>query len=192
MRTITTFGARPAGGRIRQFNVAGLTVQIQPTYEEDNDAAGALAEFLAAAADAFEASRPPPTDVGQIERESSDESCEATCGVYTDTHQTAATSEEPMNATTNTFASLTTGTRVLVVKGCAARELAKNVTARIESITPMGADYGHCVRVVLVPVNGFKAGKAFAFYARHVNRLADPIVRMNDGIPSHVIEVRRA
>lgn len=32
----------------------------------------------------------------------------------------------------------------------------------------------------------------FAFYARHMNRLSDGIVRMNDGNPSHTIEVRRA
>ncbi len=48
------------------------------------------------------------------------------------------------------------------------------------------------VRVTLQLLNGFGAGRVLSFSARHVNRLSDPIVRMNDGNPLHTIEVRRA
>lgn len=86
--------------------------------------------------------------------------------------------------------SLAVGDRVRVVKGCKPCGLDKGVTAAVKSIQPLGADYGHSVKVVLEPLNGFKAGKSLGFYARHLNRLSDPIVRMNDGNPSHTIEVQ--
>lgn len=96
--------------------------------------------------------------------------------------------------TTNTSATqaLTVGARVRIEKGCAAREIAKNVSAKVAAIEPMGSDYGHCVKVSLFLLNGFKAGKTVAFYARHMNRLSDAVVTMNDGNPSHTIAVRRA
>lgn len=97
-------------------------------------------------------------------------------------------------ATTNTstIPALTVGARVRIEKGCAAREIAKGVSAKVAAIEPMGADYGHCVKVSLYLLNGFKSGKTVAFYARHVNRLNDAIVSMNDGNPSHTIAVRRS
>ena len=88
-------------------------------------------------------------------------------------------------------ANVTVGTRLQITKGCNARGVAKGVTVQVLSVEALGADYGHSVKVRFQPVNGFKAGQIFAFYARHANRLADPIVRMNDGNPSHVIEARR-
>lgn len=93
---------------------------------------------------------------------------------------------------TSTIQALAVGTRVRIEKGCKARSLDKGTTAQVTAIEPMGADYGHCVRVQFTMLNGFKAGKSFSFYARHVNRLSDPIIRMNDGNPSHTIEIRRA
>ena len=98
-----------------------------------------------------------------------------------------------MNDATNTAKqiALTANTRVRLEKGCKAREIDKGTTAKITEITPMGADYGHCVRVTFMMLNGFKSGKTFSFYARHMNRLTDPIIRMNDGNPLHTIEIRR-
>lgn len=90
-----------------------------------------------------------------------------------------------------TIEALTVGMRVQLVKGCKARGLDKGISARIQSVTELGADYGHEVKVVLQPLNGFQASKNFAFYARHITRLSDAIVRLNDGNPSHTIEVRR-
>jgi hypothetical protein len=87
--------------------------------------------------------------------------------------------------------ALAVGDRIVIVKGCKPCGLDKGVTARVADVTPLGAEYGHNVKVVLNPLNGFKAGRRMAFYARHVNRLSDPIVRMNDGNPSHTIEVQR-
>ena len=99
-----------------------------------------------------------------------------------------------MNNANNNAAdpALTINARVRIEKGCKAREIDKGTTAQVTKIEPMGADYGHSVRVVLTMLNGFKSGKSFAFYARHMNRLSDTFVRMNDGNPSHTIEIRRA
>jgi len=100
-----------------------------------------------------------------------------------------------MNTETNTVATtpaLIVGTRVVLTKGCKARGLDKGITAQIIEVRAMGAEYGHCVKVAIKPLNGFKTASTFAFFARHVNRLTDAIVRMNDGNPSHTIEVRRA
>jgi hypothetical protein len=97
-----------------------------------------------------------------------------------------------MTTTTNTTPALTINARVKIEKGCKARGIDKGCTAQVTSITPMGADYGHCVRVSFTVLNGFGAGKSYAFYARHINRLSDPVIRLNDGNPHHVIEIRRA
>jgi hypothetical protein len=94
--------------------------------------------------------------------------------------------------TAETSQAIVAGARLLITKGCAARELPKGVTVRVLAVEPLGAEYGHSVKVRFQPVNGFKTNQTFAFYARHTNRLADPIVRMNDGRPEHTIEVRRA
>jgi hypothetical protein len=95
-------------------------------------------------------------------------------------------------ATVTTLNAITVGDRLVLTKGCKARGLDKGITVRVESAEPMGAEYSHCARVVLKPLNGFKAGKTFVLFARHANRLADPIIRLNDGNPSNTIEVRRA
>lgn len=96
-----------------------------------------------------------------------------------------------MTTTTSTPA-LTIGTRIKFEKGCKARGIDKGCSAKVTAIEPMGPDYGHCVRVTFTMLNGFKGGKVFSFYARHMNRLSDVFVRMNDGNPSHTIEVKRA
>lgn len=94
---------------------------------------------------------------------------------------------------TNTEPSpLAINTRVKIEKGCKARGIDKGCTAQVRAIEPMGAEHTHCVRVTLLMLNGFKSGKSFSFYARHINRLSDVFVRMNDGNPSHTIEIKRA
>lgn len=97
-----------------------------------------------------------------------------------------------MTTQQETTQTITAGTRLLVTKGCAARGITKGVTVRILAVEALGAEYGYSVKVRFQPVNGFKTSQTFAFYARHMNRLADPSVRMNDGRPEHTIEVRRA
>lgn len=84
------------------------------------------------------------------------------------------------------------GMRVRIEKGCAAREVVKNATAQISEVTLLGADCSHMVKVVLLLLNGPKSGRRVAFYARHVNRLADAVLSMNDGNPGHRIEISRA
>jgi len=91
-----------------------------------------------------------------------------------------------------TFSPFAVGMRVRIEKGCAARAVAKNVTAQISEVTPLGADYGHTVKVVLLLLNGPNSGRRVAFYARHINRLGDAVLGMNDGNPGHRIEISRA
>lgn len=89
-------------------------------------------------------------------------------------------------------APLAVSTKVVIAKGCKARGITKNSTAIIKAIEPMGADYGHTVRVTLYFVNSFMSGKTVSFYARHINRLSETKVSLNDGRPENRIDVRRA
>ena len=96
--------------------------------------------------------------------------------------------------TTTTTQTLTTGTRVRIVKGCQARDIVKDSTAIVD-IRPLGKEYGYSVKVTLTFVSGpslVYKGRVVSFYARHPNRLSDDVVRLNDGNPLHTIEVRLA
>ena len=97
-----------------------------------------------------------------------------------------------MTTTENTTSPLVVNGRVVITKGCKARGVTKGATAVVKAVEPLGADYGHSVKITLWFQNSFLAGKTFSFFARHPNRLSDPIVGMNDGNPTHKIEVRRA
>ena len=89
--------------------------------------------------------------------------------------------------TPSTLAPLASGVRVCIEKGCKDREINKGDRVTLTKVTPLGAEYGHSVQITFQT----STGRTLSFYARHKNRLSDPIVRMNDGNPSHVIEVRR-
>jgi len=80
---------------------------------------------------------------------------------------------------------ITAGTNVKIVKGCKARNVAKNTTWHVREVQTMGAEYSHQVRLVLT-----YGPRVLTFWARHANRLSDPIVRMHDGSPSYTIEVK--
>ena len=80
--------------------------------------------------------------------------------------------------------TITAGTTVTITKGCKARGIKKG-RALVVSVTPMGADYGHFVRVVLA-----YHGSNYVFSARHINRLSDPEVNLNDGNPTHTIKIK--
>lgn len=74
-----------------------------------------------------------------------------------------------------------------MVKGCRERKISKGDRARVSEVLPLGAEYSHFVLV------GLEMGsRRVSFYARHVNRLSDATVRLNDGNALHVIEVVRA
>jgi hypothetical protein len=82
---------------------------------------------------------------------------------------------------------ITPGTRIVIEKGCRARDVVKGQRATVETVTALGADYGHSVKVQL------RIGtRLVGFHARHMNRLSDFYVSMNDGNPLHKIIVRRA
>jgi hypothetical protein len=88
--------------------------------------------------------------------------------------------------------SITVGDRIKVEKGCKARNVHVRDTARVEKVEPLGRDYNFNVKVVLKFLSGFLSGKNIVLFARHPSRLADDVIRLNDGRPEHVIEVRRA
>lgn len=96
-----------------------------------------------------------------------------------------------MDSTTATHPALTVGTRVRIEKGCKARNIAKGTLAVVTNVAALGAEYGHNVQVTVNFLNGFQSGKTFCFYARHLNRLSDTIVNLNDGNPNHTIQLRR-
>lgn len=85
---------------------------------------------------------------------------------------------------------ITENSKAIITKGCAALNLTKGVTVHVKSVTELGPDYGHNVRLVLQVLNGFSAGKTVSLYARHKNRLADADTRLNNGDPTKVVIIR--
>jgi hypothetical protein len=86
---------------------------------------------------------------------------------------------------------ITTNSKVIVTKGSRSLLVDKGVSAQIQAIQPLGAEYGHKVRVTFKFLNGFKSGKVVTYYARHSNRLADTIIRFNNGDdPTNYFEVK--
>lgn len=86
---------------------------------------------------------------------------------------------------------ITTNAKVIVTKGCKALAVDKGVSAQIKTIEPLGAEYNYNVRVTFYFLNGFKSGKTVTYYARHPNRLGDPIVRFTNGsTPNNYFEVK--
>lgn len=92
----------------------------------------------------------------------------------------------------NTNSAIVVGDRVVIVKGNSKDGLNKNVTARVTVVDELGPEYSHSVRVVLVPVNGFGAGRSFVYYARHINRMSDPVVNLNTGNPLQTLKIRKS
>jgi hypothetical protein len=86
---------------------------------------------------------------------------------------------------------IATGDLVRIVKGCEARKLAKGVRAVVAEAILLGPEYGYSVKLVLRPVTGGLRGCTQAWYARHTNRLIDPVVNLNDGNPLHTVKVER-
>lgn len=83
------------------------------------------------------------------------------------------------------------GDRIVIAKGCKAREIAKHVLARVVSVELLGTDYSHACKVSFRLINGTRANEITNWYARHPNRLADPLIHLNDGNPLHTLEIRK-
>jgi hypothetical protein len=83
------------------------------------------------------------------------------------------------------------GDRVRIAKGCKARDVAKGATAVVTAVELLGAEYSYAVRIALQFFNGNASTRIVSFYARHPNRLADGRIRLNDGNPTHTIEIVR-
>lgn len=86
---------------------------------------------------------------------------------------------------------LSVGDHIVIDKGLPAREVYKHANAYIVDIKEMGPDYSHSVMVRFRILSGRSAGKSYAFYARHKNRLNDAVINLNDGNPLHRIVIRR-
>lgn len=78
------------------------------------------------------------------------------------------------------------GSKIVIEKGCRDRNIAAHQKATVHVIQELGREYSHQVGVTMSFVNG----RTVTFYARHRNRLADPIVNLNDGNPMHTLKVR--
>lgn len=86
--------------------------------------------------------------------------------------------------------AIVTGSTVRIVKGCKALRIDAHTSARVTDVKELGAAYSHSVRVSMRFLNGFRAGRTVSLYARHINRLSDVAVRLNDGNPDHTVQVR--
>lgn len=82
------------------------------------------------------------------------------------------------------------GSVVSVEKGSTKIGIAAYAILQVESVTPLGADYSHSVKVVLSRLNG-TAKPRTTLYARHVNRLSDQFVTLGDGSGVNKIVVKR-
>jgi hypothetical protein len=91
--------------------------------------------------------------------------------------------------TTSTNPTITTGCTVYVRKGCPAYRINKGFTFTVLLIEPMGAEYGHRVKIRLQVKLGQRPGDEVTFYARHMNRLSDPFTRLSRDDPTKNIEV---
>jgi hypothetical protein len=85
----------------------------------------------------------------------------------------------------NEFAVMA-GDVVTVFKGCAARRVTKGTTLRVVSVESLGAEFGHSVRVV---VENRALRTHQAWFARHINRLSDAVINLNDGNPFHTLKI---
>lgn len=83
--------------------------------------------------------------------------------------------------------TLTVGAKAEVLKGCNARVLRRREIITITKIESLGADFSHQVKVVFT-TNGVRT---LTFYARHINRLSDDAINLNDGNPLHKITIKR-
>ncbi len=83
------------------------------------------------------------------------------------------------------------GDKVLIEKGCRDLGITKGATARVTAVVELGADYSHSVKVQLHFLNSFASGKYFGFYARHINRLSDDFINLNNGNPLNKIVIKR-
>ena len=85
--------------------------------------------------------------------------------------------------------SIAVGSKVRIEKGCKDLEITKGSTAKVVSITELGPDYSHSVRVELLFLNSFLSTKTLCLYARHINRLSDPFVNLHGCRTEHKIVV---
>lgn len=82
--------------------------------------------------------------------------------------------------------AIQTGDLVKVVKGCKARDVSIRSSWLVETITTFEGSPRLLLRQMNTP-----GVRRLAWYARHVNRLSDPVVNLNDGNPFHKIQVRK-
>lgn len=87
----------------------------------------------------------------------------------------------------NPNAPIAACTKIVVVKGCRRLNLPKGTRAVVHSVTPLGAEYSHMVEVVFLT----EQNKTRVLYARHINRMGDSTVNLNNGDPTQKIVIAR-
>lgn len=87
--------------------------------------------------------------------------------------------------------AITIGSKIVVSKGCKALNITAHTSATVVAIQPMGAEWGYFVKVTFQFTNGFNAGKQRTLWARHMNRLGDITINLNDGNPLHKVQIVR-
>ena len=80
--------------------------------------------------------------------------------------------------------TVTANSSIRITKGCKALGIVKDDIATVLEVRPMGADWGHSVRVTIKVLGG----KTCVLWARHMNRLSDDVVRLHNGAPTKNIE----
>jgi hypothetical protein len=110
-----------------------------------------------------------------------DDTVEQTTGKIMNTTMTTTTTTPTLDN------SLTAGSHAVVVKGCKSRNIRRGDRVFVKSVVPLGPEYSHQVMVSFTDSNG----RSLVFYARHPNRLKDPVVNLNDGNPLHLIKLRK-
>jgi hypothetical protein len=76
-------------------------------------------------------------------------------------------------------------TKLEVIKGCSSLEIKKGAIAQVVSVTELGADYSHTVKLVLQ-----FPGRKVVLYARHINRVREKTFNLNNGNPLKKIMVK--
>lgn len=169
-KRVTRYGQNSQGGHNLGVRVLGISVLLNAT-EENQSRTDEVAALIAALAPE---DAPVSASIDQI----SDVAVEV-----------APATTAPA---TPAAKAIHVGSRIRVLKGCNAIGITKGSRARVQSVTELGPDYSYAVRVELAFLNSFASGKTFRLYARHANRLADGIVNLNDGDPTHKIAIAEA
>lgn len=185
MRSITRYMETANGTRTLQIQVGNVEVQLRA-----RSGCQAEAEALALRLASLDWVSPEESETASDEVPDNLQDAENSSLTPNSTCESIVSMMNTANDNTSKQASLAVGDHIKILKGCKARSITKNAIAKIVAIEALGADYSHSVRVFFRFQTSFLSGKTVSFYARHINRLSDAVINLNDGNPLHTIQVR--